>query len=367
MQIDTIFGYHLPHVIQNLIIGVLAIVLGLVSRVILRLIFRLLAKLWPLHLIQSTIKYLGGPIALFLPLIFLNGSLDYMKMDLVYFNGINKAIEIALILNFAVILIRIVKIMEEQFYLHFDLNKEDNLRERKVRTQLQFVRKFLVSVIIIIAISVVLLSFESMRKIGTGLLTGVGIGGIIIGFAAQKSLGNLLAGFQIAFTQPIRIDDVLIVEGEWGRVEEITLTYVVLNIWDQRRLILPITYFIEKPFQNWTRVSSQLLGTVFLYLDYDTPVQPLREKLTEILEASPLWDKRVNVVQVTDTKQSSIEVRFLMSARNSSQAFDLRCIVREQMLLHIRTYFPESLPKTRISIQGEEKNYTAQMPPIPDL
>jgi small-conductance mechanosensitive channel len=367
MQIDTIFGYHLPHLIQNLIIGTLAIILGLLTKVIVRLVFKVLAKFWPLHLIHSTIKYLGGPITSFLPLVFLNGSLDYMKMDLIYFHGINKAIEIALILNFAIILIRVVKIMEEQFYLHFDLNKEDNLRERKVRTQLQFVRKFLVSVIIIIAISVVLLSFESMRKIGTGLLTGVGIGGIIIGFAAQKSLGNLLAGFQIAFTQPIRIDDVLIVEGEWGRVEEITLTYVVLNIWDQRRLILPITYFIEKPFQNWTRVSSQLLGTVFLYLDYDTPIQPLREKLTEILEASPLWDKRVNVVQVTDTKQSSIEVRFLMSARNSSQAFDLRCIVREQMLLHIRTYFPESLPKTRLSIQSDEKNFAAQMPPIPDL
>ncbi|MBC7566108.1 MAG: mechanosensitive ion channel [Pedobacter sp.] len=358
MLIDTIFGYHLPHLLQNLIIGALAILLGLLAKVLVRAIFNLLAKFWPLHLIHSTIKYLGGPIASFLPLMFLNGSLDYMKMGLVYFNGFNKTIEIALIINFAFILVRIVKIMEEQFYLHFDLNKEDNLKERKVRTQLQFVRKFLVSVIIIIAMSVVLLSFESMRKIGTGLLTGVGIGGIIIGFAAQKSLGNLLAGFQIAFTQPIRIDDVLIVEGEWGRVEEITLTYVVLNIWDQRRLILPITYFIEKPFQNWTRGSAELLGTVFLHLDYDTPIQPLREKLTELLISSPLWDKRVNVVQVTDSRQNTIEVRFLMSARNSSQAFDLRCIVREEMLAYIRTYFPESLPKTRVSIKGGEQNYT---------
>ena len=362
MQIDTIFGFELPHLIQNLIIGVIAILLGLLTKVVVRLVFKLLAKLWPLHLIRSTIKYLGGPITSFLPLMFINGSLDYMKMDIVYFNSLNKAIEMALIINFAIILVRIVKIMEEQFYLHFDLNKEDNLKERKVRTQLQFVRKFLVSVIIIITISVVLLSFESMRKIGTGLLTGVGIGGIIIGFAAQKSLGNLLAGFQIAFTQPIRIDDVLIVEGEWGRVEEITLTYVVVNIWDQRRLILPITYFIEKPFQNWTRVSAELLGTVFLYLDYDTPIQPLREKLTEILSSNPLWDKRVNVVQVTDSKPSTIEVRFLMSARNSSQAFDLRCIVREGMLAYIRDHFPESLPKTRVAVNGEDLNYTRKLP-----
>ncbi|RYZ24858.1 MAG: mechanosensitive ion channel, partial [Chitinophagaceae bacterium] len=184
-------------------------------------------------------------------------------------------------------------------------------------------------------------------------LTGVGIGGIIIGFAAQKSLGNLLAGFQIAFTQPIRIDDVLIVEGEWGKVEEITLTYVVVNIWDQRRLILPITYFIEKPFQNWTRVSAELLGTVFLYLDYTIPIEPLRQEMTRLLSSNPLWDKRVNVVQVTDsTKDSSIEVRFLMSASNSSRAFDLRCNIREAMIAFIQTNYPESLPKKRLEFKG---------------
>lgn len=350
MLADTLFGLELPVVVNNLLIGLIAITLGLIVKFIFRALFKVLARFWPLQLIKSTVRFLGGPITIFFPLWFLNGSLVYMRMDKIYHRQIDKAIEIALIITFAVILIRIIKIMEEQFYLHYDLNKEDNLKERKVRTQLQFVRKFLVSVIVIIAISVVLLSFESMRKIGTGLLTGVGIGGIIIGFAAQKSLGNLLAGFQIAFTQPIRIDDVLIVEGEWGRVEEITLTYVVVSIWDQRRLILPITYFIEKPFQNWTRVSSELLGTVFLYLDYNTPIQPLREKLTEILNSSSYWDKRVNVVQVTDTKQTNIEVRFLMSARNSSQAFELRCLVREQMLAYIRDHFPESLPKTRVDV-----------------
>jgi len=190
-----------------------------------------------------------------------------------------------------------------------------------------------------------------MRKIGTGLLTGVGIGGIIIGFAAQKSLGNLLAGFQIAFTQPIRIDDVVIVEGEWGRIEEITLTYVVVSIWDQRRMILPITYFIEKPFQNWTRVSAELLGTVFLYLDYTIPIQPLRDELSRLLTNHPLWDKRVNVVQVTDNKENLIEVRLLMSARNSGKAFDLRCDVREQMIAFIRTNYPDSLPKNRIEFK----------------
>ena len=193
-----------------------------------------------------------------------------------------------------------------------------------------------------------------MRKIGAGLLTGVGIGRIIIGVAAQKSLGNLLAGFQIAFTQPIRIDDVLIVEGEWGKVEEITLTYVVVNIWDQRRLILPITYFIEKPFQNWTRVSADLLGTVFLYLDYTIPIEPMRQELSRLLNANPLWDKRVNVVQVTDsTKDGAIEVRLLMSASNSSRAFDLRCHVREAMISFIQRNYPESLPKKRLEFEKQ--------------
>jgi len=193
-----------------------------------------------------------------------------------------------------------------------------------------------------------------MRKVGAGLLTGVGIGGIIIGFAAQKSLGNLLAGFQIAFTQPIRMDDVLIVEGEWGRVEEINLTYVVVNIWDKRRLVLPINYFIEKPFQNWTRTTAEILGTVFIYTDFTVPVQQLRDKLTELLEGHPLWDRKVNVLQVTDLKERTMEIRCLMSCRNSGQAFDLRCFVREQMIDYIRTQFPESLSKTRVAYAQQQ-------------
>src|SRR5690606_20385165 len=183
-------------------------------------------------------------------------------------------------------------------------------------------------------------------KIGAGLLTGVGIGGIIIGFAAQKSLGNLLAGFQIAFTQPMRIDDVLIVEGEWGRVEEITLTYVVVNIWDKRRLVLPIQYFIEKPFQNWTRTTAEILGTVFIYTDFTMNVQALREKLSELLRSNSLWDGKVDVLQVTDFKPEVMEIRCLMSCRNSGDAFDLRCYVREKMIDYIKKEYPDSLSRT---------------------
>lgn len=347
--LDQIFGYPIPLFFKNLIIGLVAVSLGILIRFIIHKTFMLLSRWWDFIIIKSTVKHLSRPVAFLIPLLFLNFSLTLMEMAPTYRLPINKAMEIALTIIFALILVRTINVLEDYFYLKYDLNKENNLKERKIRTQLQFVRKFIVSLIILVTVAIILLSFESMRKIGAGLLTGVGIGGIIIGFAAQKSLGNLLAGFQIAFTQPIRIDDVLIVEGEWGKVEEITLTYVVVNIWDQRRLILPITYFIEKPFQNWTRVSADLLGTVFLYLDYTIPIEPMRQELTRLLNENPLWDKRVNVVQVTDsTKDGTIEVRFLMSASNSSRAFDLRCYVREAMIAFIQTNYPESLPKKRL-------------------
>ncbi|MBO9672517.1 MAG: mechanosensitive ion channel [Sphingobacteriaceae bacterium] len=350
--LDHLSGSPIPLFLKNIIIGLLAVLLGIFIRFVIHKVFILLSRWWNFIIIKSIIKHLRHPVGVFIPLLLLNFSLSLMQMAPVYRTPLEKTLEIALTINFALILVRTMNVLEDYFYFKYDLNKENNLKERKIRTQLQFMRKFIVSLIILVTVAIILLSFESMRKIGAGLLTGVGIGGIIIGFAAQKSLGNLLAGFQIAFTQPIRIDDVLIVEGEWGKVEEITLTYVVVNIWDQRRLILPITYFIEKPFQNWTRVSADLLGTVFLYLDYTIPIEPMREELTRLLNASPIWDKRVNVVQVTDsTKDGTIEVRFLMSASNSSKAFDLRCYVREKMIAFIQTNYPESLPRKRLEVR----------------
>ncbi len=352
--LDHLWEHRLPWFLKDLIIAVVAVLLGLLVKFIIHKLFVLLSKWWDFILIKSTIRRLHRPVSCFVPLLFLNASLPLMVMTANLRRPVEKVLEIALTAVFAWILIRMVNVLEDYFYFKYDLNKENNLKERKIRTQLQFVRKFIVSLIVLVTLAIILLSFESMRKIGAGLLTGVGIGGIIIGFAAQKSLGNLLAGFQIAFTQPIRIDDVLIVEGEWGRVEEITLTYVVVSIWDQRRLILPITYFIEKPFQNWTRVSAELLGTVFLYLDYTIPVEALRQEYNRLLQAHPLWDKRVNAVQVTDnTRDGLVELRFLMSAANSSRAFDLRCHIREAMIAFVQTRYPESLPRTRLEFKDQ--------------
>lgn len=356
--IDELFAQPIAPSLKNLILGFGAIVVGLLLKYLITLLFKFFARFWASFQIRSILRHLSNPVAFFIPLLLLNMAIGFMVLDQPFKQQFRKLLEICLTINFAVILISAIKVLEDFVTHKFDFNKEDNLRERKIRTQLQFLRKFVVATIVVISAAIVLLSFESMRKVGAGLLTGVGIGGIIIGFAAQKSLGNLLAGFQIAFTQPIRIDDVVIVEGEWGRIEEITLTYVVVNIWDQRRLILPITYFIEKPFQNWTRVSSQLLGTVFLYLDYTVPIPPLRDELTRLLNENSLWDKRVNVVQVTDNKELNLEVRFLMSAKNSSEAFDLRCYVRENMIAYINQNYPDSLPKTRLEHQDTPPKFS---------
>ncbi|WP_312185223.1 mechanosensitive ion channel family protein [Sphingobacterium sp.] len=307
-------------------------------------------------LFRSFIRRFNRVLSIFIPLIVFNSLLPFSHFNERTLRVVSKINEILLISFFAIALIQAIKVFEDYLYHRFDVNKENNLRERKVRTQIVFIRKVVVTLIIVVSLAIILLSFDSMQKIGAGLLTGVGVGGIIIGFAAQKSLGNLLAGFQIAFTQPIRMDDVLVVEGEWGRVEEINLTYVVVNIWDKRRLVLPITYFIEKPFQNWTRTTAEILGTVFIYTDFTIPVQQLRDKLTELLTGHPLWDGKVNVLQVTDFKERTMEIRCLMSCRNSGQAFDLRCYVREEMIAYIQSNFPDALAKTRIDYTEKSIN-----------
>lgn len=262
--------------------------------------------------------------------------------------------KILFILNLSWILIELTDVLRHYFLEHYSLDKPDNLRERKIYTQISFIRKIAVLVIAIIGLASLLMSFEIAREAGKGLLASAGIAGIIIGLAAQKSIANLLAGFQIAFTQPIRIDDVVVVEGEWGKIEEINLTYVVVCIWDQRRLVLPIYYFLEKPFQNWTRNTADIWGTVFLYVDHTVPVQELKAKLKEILNSTPLWDGKVQVLQVTDVKPTTIELRCLMSAKDSPSAFDLRCLVREKMINFIQEHYSHALPKTRVMMDGQK-------------
>ena len=204
------------------------------------------------------------------------------------------------------------------------------------------------SVVVVAGCAMALMTFPGARQVGASLLASAGVIGIVAGLAAKPVFSNLIAGLQLALAQPIRIDDVLVVEGEWGRVEEITGTFVVLRIWDDRCLILPLTYFIEKPFQNWTRSSAQLLGSAFFYVDFGMPLAPLRAELERVVRAAPEWDGRTFVLQVTDTTDRAMQLRVLATARNSALAFDLRCRIREGLIDFMQREYPQFLPRLRI-------------------
>ena len=225
---------------------------------------------------------------------------------------------------------------------------EDNLHARRVLTQTRVLARTAMSMVLVAGGAMMLMTFPGARQVGASLLASAGVIGIVAGLAAKPVFSNLIAGLQIALAQPIRIDDVLVVEGEWGRVEEITGTFVVVKIWDDRRLILPLSYFIEKPFQNWTRKSSQLLGAVFVYVDYGMPVAPLRAEVERIVKGAPEWDGRFFNLQVTDATERTMQIRVLCTAGNSSLAFDLRCKVREGLIDFMQREYPQFLPKMRI-------------------
>jgi len=219
-----------------------------------------------------------------------------------------------------------------------------------VYTQVRVLGRVGKAIIAVFALASMLMVFDSVRQFGTSILASAGIAGIIVGFAAQRSIATLLAGFQIALTQPIRLDDVVIVDNEWGRIEDITLTYVVVRIWDERRLVVPITHFIERPFQNWTRSSSDLLGSVFLHVDYTVPLGALREELDRILAASPHWDGKVKVLHVTDARERTLELRILASAPDAPSTWNLRCEVREKLVAFLQARYPQCLPRVRAEL-----------------
>lgn len=296
-------------------------------------------------------KHLSLPFRMLLTVVCLNVAQTFTYFKTVDNQVVHKILYLALVFTIAYALMKITEFIRDVLYERFDITVANNLNERKIRTQIDFIQKAGSVFIIFIGIAIALMSFERVRQLGTSLIASAGIVSVIIGFAAQKSLANLLAGLQIAFTQPVRIEDVVVVEGEWGRIEEITLTYVVVRIWDSRRLIVPISYFLEKPFQNWTRTSSDLLGTVFLYADYSLPVDAIRMELVNILrrpDVQNLWDENKAIVQVTDATESTLQIRILVSAANSSDAFDLRCAVREHMIDFITKNYPDALPKKRV-------------------
>src|SRR6202011_5208280 len=239
-----------------------------------------------------------------------------------------------------------IYVFQNPILRRYDLAAENNIRARRVHTQFQLFRRMAIAFVIIVDAGALLWSFNDPRiwHYGSGLLASAGIASLILATAAKSTASNLLAGFQIALTEPIRIDDVVVIQGEWGRIEEINSAYVVVRIWDLRRLIVPLTYFIENSFQNWTREAADIMGTAFLYVDYSVPVEALREQLDKIVHPSPLWNKQVCGLQVTNLSERTMELRCLVSSRNSSENFDLRCIVREEMTKFIHENYPDAFP-----------------------
>jgi small-conductance mechanosensitive channel len=296
------------------------------------------------------IKNIRSPLRIVFPSLLLILCLQFIELPQAVIQPIHQFFTILFTVLFAWMLIKVVSILEEHVRNKFRLDTDNTVSARKIKTQFQFLKKLIVIVICVVTLAIVLMSFEKIRQLGTTLLASAGVVGLVIGIAAQKFLGTILAGFQIAFTQPIRLNDVVIVENEWGWIEEITLTYVVVRIWDLRRLVLPINYFIDKPFQNWTRASSNILGTLYVYSDYTIPVQEIREELMRLAAASPLWDGKVCGLQVTDAKEKTIELRALVSAEDSGKCLDLRCEIREKIIEFIRTEHPGHLPKIRVVV-----------------
>lgn len=260
---------------------------------------------------------------------------------------VRQVVALLLIAAGAWLLAQLAFVAEDAALRHYDVDVPNNERVRRVRTQVMVIRRFVVSLTVVAAFAAMLMTFESVRAVGASLLASAGVVGIVAGLAAQTTLANVFAGLQLAFSDQLRIDDIVVVEQEWGRVELLTLTYVVVRCWDERRLVLPTTYFTEKPVENWTRTDSRVVGAVLLHVDYALPVEPVRAELSRLVERSPLWDGRECKLQVVDVTDTTMVLRALVSAADATNAFDLRCEVREKLLEFVSSRYPDALPRVR--------------------
>lgn len=301
----------------------------------------------------AILNHTEKPARLILPLIAVVSVLPVVVLPAAVAAGVRHVASIGLIGAVGWLSMGVTDAVVAVVSMRFRTDQRDNLAARKIQTQLHVLRRVMLVVVTVIVVALMLMTFPGVARLGTTLFASAGVAGLVIGIAARPTLSNLIAGIQVALTEPIRIDDVVVVEGEWGWIEEILTTYVVVRIWDLRRLVLPITYFIETPFQNWTRTTADLLGTVFIYADYKLPVDPVRDELHRILQNSGMWDGKAWVLQVTNANEHTVELRALMSAPDSPQAWNLRCHVREKLVEFLQREYPQHLPRTRIQLDRD--------------
>jgi small-conductance mechanosensitive channel len=277
--------------------------------------------------------------------------------------GTLHALIILFIATFAWLIAALVLVLEDVALNRWRTDVPDNLKRRRLKTQVQILRRVTVAAIVVLALGVALMTFPDIRALGASLLASAGLASVIAALAAQSTLGNVFAGLQLAFSDAIKVDDVVVVEEEWGRIEELTLTYVAVQIWDDRRLLLPTSYFTTKPFENWTRTGSAVLGTAELDVDWSVPVEPMRAELRSVCENSDLWDGRVCVLQVTDAVGGSIRLRALVSAPDAPSLWDLRCLVRERLVAWVWEHHRDALPRMRADV-GSSPESNAPLRPV---
>ena len=348
--IHSISAWIPPWLIGVITIIVPAAIALLVYRWFTRRLIRLAGRYSPF--LQRLLSRGQGPVSLIIVIVVSGIALAWAQFP----GPVTRAIAQALLVGFVLALgwaAAIALDIGVEIYLRrYSTDVADNLLARKHVTQMRILQRVVKTILVIFTVGVALMTFDSVRQYGVSLFASAGAAGIILGLAARPVFTNLLAGIQIAVTQPIRVQDQVIVEGEFGTIDTITSTYVVVRLWDLRRMILPLTYFIEKPFQNWTYETTDLLGAVILHVDYTVPVERVRRKLDDIVHDSTLWDGKVATLQVTDTPGNMVEIRALVSARNSSLAWDLRCEVREKLIAFLQAEYPHALPRQRTEVVG---------------
>ncbi len=346
---------------QTVAVGTVAVCVAIIVGIAVHNVtFRILARLRHRSIKTSPVLHifaarLRRPALWIITLTMVGIVLPFLNIDDPLHGQLETGLWIAWITSFGFLLIASVYVFEDLVLLRYRApGAADDVRARRVRTQLVLMRRLVITLLVALTAGLILSLFRdsAIWQYGAGLLASAGLASLVLATAAKSSASNLLAGIQIALTEPIRLDDVVIVENEWGKIEEITTTYVVVALWDYRRLILPLTYFIEKPFQNWTREHPDLMGTAFLYVDYSIPVDALRQEFFRLLDVAPQWDGKIKALQVTNLSEKAMEIRCLLSARNASDQFDLRCIIREGMIEFIQKHYPDAFPRTRFSAVG---------------
>lgn len=329
-----------------------AVLLGLVGHAVLFRVAERIVRNPRTTLQASLLRHSRSSVRVILLLMAILLVLPVVPVEPDYVEAIRHVIGVGTIASVVWLAIALTQVFEDVLSARQGTEQWDDHATRQVQTRVRLLRRIALGLVGVVALAAILMTFSTVQHLGASLLASAGIIGLVAGIAARPVLSNLIAGVQIALTQPIRIGDVVVVEGEWGKIEEIYTTYVVVKIWDLRRLVLPLSYFIERPFQNWTRRTDNLLATVFLYADYTVPVEVVRQELHRVLLASNVWDGTVWRLQVTKMTAQTVELRAMISATNSDNAWDLQCHVREKLIEFMQTRIPGSLPKAREVVQG---------------